>query len=130
MRVFPKWAEALGLDAVMKGIDLPLHAPAEMYRQVTRFLKNDPLSLGALVTIHKLDLFHACEDMFDYIDPFARQLEEVSSLSKADGKFCAHAKDYLVFKLTGRFVRLLEHIRHKLAGSGEERVVPGAAGGL
>lgn len=28
MRIFPKWAEALGLDAVMKGIDLPLHAPA------------------------------------------------------------------------------------------------------
>ncbi|NBI08945.1 shikimate dehydrogenase [Colidextribacter sp. OB.20] len=93
MRVFPRWAEALGLDAVMKGIDLPLHAPAEMYRQVTGFLKNDPLSLGALVTTHKLDLFHACKDMFDYIDPFAQQLEEVSSLSKADEKFCAHAKD-------------------------------------
>ena len=93
MRVFPKWAEALGLDAVMKGIDLPLHAPAEMYREVTEFLKNDPLSLGALVTTHKLDLFHACRDMFDYVDPFAQQLEEVSSLSKKDGKFCAHAKD-------------------------------------
>lgn len=93
MRVFPKWAEALGLDAVMKGIDLPLHAPAEEYRQVTEFLKNDPLSLGALVTTHKLDLFHACRDMFDYIDPFAEQLEEVSSLSKKDGKFCAYAKD-------------------------------------
>lgn len=93
MRVFPKWAGALGLDAVMKGIDLPLHAPAEMYREVTEFLKNDPLSLGALVTTHKLDLFHACRDMFDYVDPFAQQLEEVSSLSKKDGKFCAHAKD-------------------------------------
>ena len=93
MRVFPKWAEALGLDAVMKGIDLPLHAPAEMYREVTEFLKNDPLSLGALVTTHKLDLFHACKDMFDYVDPFAQQLEEVSSLSKKNGKFCAHAKD-------------------------------------
>lgn len=93
MRVFPKWAEALGLDAVMKGIDLPLHAPAEMYREVTEFLKNDPLSLGALVTTHKLDLFHACRDMFDYVDPFAQQLEEVSSLSKKDGKFCVHAKD-------------------------------------
>lgn len=93
MRVFPKWAEALGLDAVMKGIDLPLHAPAEMYREVTEFLKNDPLSLGALVTTHKLDLFHACRDMFDYVDPFAQQLEEVSSLSKKNGKFCAHAKD-------------------------------------
>jgi shikimate 5-dehydrogenase len=93
MRVFPKWAEVLGLDAVMRGIDLPLHAPAEDYRRVTVFLKEDPFSLGALVTTHKLDLYRACRDVFDYIDPFAEKLEEVSSLSKKDGTFCAHAKD-------------------------------------
>lgn len=93
MKVFPLWAKELGIDAVMKGIDLPLHAPAEEYRKVAGFLKNDPLSMGALVTTHKLDLFQACKDMFDYIDPYAEKLEEVSSLSKKDGKFCAHAKD-------------------------------------
>jgi shikimate 5-dehydrogenase len=60
---------------------------------VTQFLKDDPLSEGALVTTHKLDLYKACEDIFDYVDPFAERLEEVSSLSKNDGKFCAHAKD-------------------------------------
>jgi shikimate 5-dehydrogenase len=57
------------------------------------FLKNDPLSLGALVTPHKLDLFKACKDMFGYIDHYDEHLEEVSSLSKNNGKFCAHAKD-------------------------------------
>jgi shikimate 5-dehydrogenase len=93
MTVFPKWAEALGLKAVIKGIDLPLHAPAEEYRKVAGFLKKDPLSLGALVTTHKLDLFKACRDIFDYIDPFAEKLEEVSSLSKKEGKYCAYAKD-------------------------------------
>ncbi|MDR2163618.1 MAG: shikimate dehydrogenase [Clostridiales Family XIII bacterium] len=94
MKVFPKWAEALGLgDVEIKGIDLPLHAPAEDYRRVTQFLKDDPLSEGALVTTHKLDLFSACRDMFDYIDPFAEKLEEVSSLSKGGGEFRAHAKD-------------------------------------
>jgi shikimate 5-dehydrogenase len=93
MRVFPKWAKALGLDAVIKGIDLPLHAPPEQYRETAAFLKKDPLSLGALVTTHKLDLFGACQDMFDYIDPYADKLKEVSSLSKKDGKFRAHAKD-------------------------------------
>lgn len=93
MKVFPKWAEALGLDAVMKGIDLPLHAEPEAYREVVDFMKNDPLSLGALITTHKLDIFAACEDMYDYIDPFAAKLHEVSSFSKTDGKFCAHAKD-------------------------------------
>lgn len=93
MRVFPKWAQVLGLDAEMKGIDFPPHSPAEQYREAVEFLKNDPMSLGALVTTHKLDLFHACEDLFDYVDPFAQKLGEVSSLSKRDGAFCAHAKD-------------------------------------
>jgi shikimate 5-dehydrogenase len=93
MKVFPKWAAALGINAEIKGIDLPLHAPAEEYRGVAKFLKDDPLSLGALVTTHKLDLFKACRDMFEYIDPFAEKLEEVSSLSKRGGKFRAHAKD-------------------------------------
>jgi len=94
MKVFPKWAEALGLkDTPIQGIDLPLHAPVEEYRKVVEFLKNDPLSMGALVTTHKIDLFNACRDMFDYIDPYAEELSEVSCLSKLDGKFCAHAKD-------------------------------------
>ena len=94
MKIFPLWAKELGLgDVVLKGIDLPLHAPAESYRRVVAFIKNDPLSTGALVTTHKLDLFSACKDLFDYIDPFAEKLEEVSSLSKLDGKFRAHAKD-------------------------------------
>jgi shikimate 5-dehydrogenase len=93
MQVFPKWAKALGLSAVIKGIDLPLHAPAEEYRKVAEFIKKDPLSLGALVTTHKLDLFNACRDLFDFIDPYAERLEEVSSLSKLDGAFRAHAKD-------------------------------------
>jgi shikimate 5-dehydrogenase len=31
--------------------------------------------------------------MFGFIDPYAEKLEEVSSLSKKDGLFCAHAKD-------------------------------------
>lgn len=93
MKVFPLWAKALGLTAIMGGIDLPPHAPPEDYRKVIDFMKNDPLSLGALITTHKLDLFKACRDRFDYIDPYAEKLEEVSSLSKKDGKFCAHAKD-------------------------------------
>lgn len=35
------------------------------------FLKTDPLSLGALLTMRKLDLFAARGDIFDAIDPHA-----------------------------------------------------------
>jgi shikimate 5-dehydrogenase len=93
MKVFPKWAGALNIEAEITGIDLPLHAPPAEYRRIVEFLKNDPLSVGALVTTHKLDLFKACRDMFGYVDPFAEKLEEVSCLSKRDGLFRAHAKD-------------------------------------
>lgn len=93
MKVFPKWAKALNLNAIIKGIDFAPHSSSDEYREAVEFIKNDPLSLGALVTTHKIDLFKTCEDLFDYIDPYAHQLGEVSSISKLNGKLCAHAKD-------------------------------------
>lgn len=93
-RVFPLWAEAIGLDrARLQGVDLPLHAPAADYRAVVEHVARDPLSLGALVTTHKLDLFRACVDLFDEIDPFARMMGETSCISKRDGRLVCHAKD-------------------------------------
>jgi shikimate 5-dehydrogenase len=94
MKVFPRWAEYLGIpDAQLKGIDFPLCAEPAAYRAAVEFIKSDPRSQGALVTTHKLDLFAACRDLFDEIDPHARRLRETSSLSKSEGKFVAHAKD-------------------------------------
>ena len=94
MKVFPAWAEYLALgNVVMCGIDLPLHASREAYREVVEFIKRDPLSLGALVTTHKIDLYLACQDLFDEIDPFALAMGETSCLSKQDGRFVCHAKD-------------------------------------
>ena len=94
MRVFPEWAKALGLkDAVINGIDIPIHADPAHYRKVTAFIRDDERSLGALVTTHKIDLFHACRDMFDYLDPYASAFGELSSISKRDGRLEGHAKD-------------------------------------
>jgi shikimate 5-dehydrogenase len=94
MRVFPAWARHLGLkDAVIKGMDFPLHADPQAYREAVSFIKEDPLSLGALVTTHKLDLFKAARDLFDEIDPHARAMNETSCLSKRDGRLVCHAKD-------------------------------------
>ncbi|MCX5569906.1 shikimate dehydrogenase family protein [Kaistia nematophila] len=94
MKVFPEWARHLGLgDVEMKGIDFVPHDEPERYREAVAFLKSDPLSLGALVTTHKLDLFAACRDMFDEIDPHALLMEETSCLSKRDGRLICHAKD-------------------------------------
>lgn len=92
--VFPRWAHELGLgDVPLVGIDLPLRASPADYRRVVEFIAADPLSLGALVTTHKIDLYLACRDLFDEVDPLASLMGEVSSLSKRDGRLVAHAKD-------------------------------------
>lgn len=81
-RVFPAWAEHLGLDATLAGIDLALNDDPANYRAVVRGIKDDPHSLGALVTTHKLNLYRAAADLFDEIGPDTETLGEVSSISK------------------------------------------------
>ncbi len=94
MKVFPAWADYLGLkDAVIKGIDFKLHDDPAAYREAVEFIRDDPLSYGALVTTHKIDLFHACRDLFDIVDPHALLMDETSCISKRDGKLVCHAKD-------------------------------------
>ncbi len=94
MRIFPAWADHLGLGNVtMAGADLALHAPPARYREAVEVIRSSPAQLGALVTTHKIDLFSACRDMFGFIDPYAELCGEVSSLSKRDGQLRAHAKD-------------------------------------
>jgi shikimate 5-dehydrogenase len=93
MKVFPRWAEALGLDATLTGMDFPLDSPPAHYREALAFIKADPLSLGALVTTHKVNLFKAARDLFDELDPLAQRLGEVSCVSKRATRLCGHAKD-------------------------------------
>jgi len=100
MKVFPRWAEYLGLDARIKGFDFKWHDDPEAYREAVTFIKNDPLSLGALVTTHKLDLLAACRDLFEGLGPYARQLHEISSISKRGSELWGHAKDPITVGLS------------------------------
>lgn len=94
IKVFPLWVRELGrAEVVIQGVDLKLHDEREAYRQAVAQIKYDPLSLGGLVTTHKIDLFEAARDMFDYLDPYAQICGEVSSISKRDAALEGHAKD-------------------------------------
>lgn len=124
MRIFPEWSRLLGLGADIRGIDFRPHSSSEGYREAAGFIKEDPLSLGALVTTHKIDLFAACRDMFDYADPYAELLGETSCLSKKDGKFCAHAKDPISSGLSIERILPAGH----WAGSERETLILGAGG--
>lgn len=101
MKVFPLWAQALGLkNTVIKGIDIELNADPSVYREVVKFIKDDELSLGALVTTHKLDIYSSAHDLFDYLDPYARAFSELSCISKKDGLLAGSAKDPISSGLT------------------------------
>jgi len=102
MQVFPRWAAHLGLGAVaIRGLDCTWHDDPAVYRRVVTFIKDDPQSLGALVTTHKIDLLTACRDLFDELDPYAELLGEVSGIAKRSrpgasreqSRLCGYAKD-------------------------------------
>jgi shikimate dehydrogenase len=94
MKVFPLWMKVLGHEeVVMEGVDCKIHDDPEVYRKAVAQIKYDPLSLGALVTTHKIDLLSAARDMFDYLDPYAMITDEISSISKLEGRLEGHAKD-------------------------------------
>ena len=93
-KVFPLWMKELGHpQVVLEGMDLKIHDTPEAYRAAVAQIKLDPESLGALVTTHKIDLYEAAKDMFDYLDPYAELTGELSSISKLDGRLEGHAKD-------------------------------------
>jgi shikimate dehydrogenase len=101
MRVFPRWMEALGCpEVVITGIDHPIHDAPQAYRASVEQIKYDPLSLGGLVTTHKIDLLEAARDMFDELHDSARLTGEVSSISKRAGRLVGHAKDPLTSGLS------------------------------
>jgi shikimate 5-dehydrogenase len=94
MKVFPAWAEYLGLgECAIKGFDFLPHDQPERYREAVAFIKSDPLSLGALVTTHKIDLLRACRDQFEELDEYAAGMGEISCIAKREGQLVGHAKD-------------------------------------
>ncbi len=93
-RLFPFWASILGIDnAQLVGVDLPLQAPVEQYREAVAQIKYDPLSMGGLITTHKINLFNAAGDMFDVCDSYAQLCREVDCISKQGGQLVAHSMD-------------------------------------
>jgi shikimate dehydrogenase len=93
MRLFPRWAELLGLDARIEGWDLRLGADAATYRDTVGRLAADPGIAGALVTSHKLGVYRHAGSLFDELDRYARLCREVSCISRRDGRLHGQAKD-------------------------------------
>jgi len=96
MNLFPLWMDALGYPEIkIYPCDLKIHDDSINYRKAVAQIRYDENCYGALVTTHKMDIYAAAKDMFDYLDPFAQLLHEVSCISKNKKKLEGHAKDPL-----------------------------------
>ena len=125
MKVFPKWAEVLGLPTEnLIGHDLPMDATPEQYVAMVEQIRDDPHHRGALVTTHKMNVFAAASDLFDELDPFAVSCSEISSISKRGDRLIGRAKDPLTVDLALNDFLPTDHF----ARTGAEVVILGAGG--
>lgn len=100
MRIFPAWAEELGLPTRrIVGHDVALNAPASVYRELVCAIRDDARHYGALVTTHKMNVYESCHDLFGLIDPLATMFGEVSSIAKRGPTLTGAAKDPITVRL-------------------------------
>ncbi|GAA1322583.1 shikimate dehydrogenase family protein [Leucobacter albus] len=125
MRVFPRWAEILGLPTrTLVGHDLPLDATAAEYRALVTQIRDDERHRGALVTTHKMNLYAAAAELFDELDPFAVSCSEISSIAKRGSRLSGRAKDPITAALALDEFLPPQHF----ATTGAEAVILGAGG--
>lgn len=125
MKVFPLWAEILGLPTrTLIGHDLPIDATRDQYRALVEQIRDDPHHRGALVTTHKMNVYAAASDLFNELDPFAVSCSEISSIAARGPRLSGRAKDPITVDLAlndflpvGYFAR-----------SGAEVIILGAGG--
>lgn len=123
MRLFPRWSEILGIEAEIRGRDLPIGAESGAYREVVGEIRSSAEVEGALVTTHKVDVYRHAGDLFDELDEYARICREVSCISKRDGALVGHAKDPITAGLA------LEHMLASDYWAGREAHVLCLGGG-
>lgn len=102
LTLFPVWSSMLGLDADLIGLDIPIGAPAQEFRDALTVMRDDERCVGALVTTHKISLYRAAVDLFDAVDPFGTECGEVSSIAFRDGRTLGAAKDPITAGLSLR----------------------------
>ncbi|MCS3843125.1 shikimate dehydrogenase [Microbacterium sp. AK031] len=125
MKVFPLWADILGLPTrTLVGHDLPMDAAPEQYVALVEQIRDDPHHRGALVTTHKMNVYAAASDLFDELDPFAVSCSEISSIAKRGSRLSGRAKDPITVDLALNDFLPTVHF----AATGAEVVILGAGG--
>jgi shikimate dehydrogenase len=96
--VFPAWADVLGTDWALRGVDLPLTTGPAAYRSFLTALHTTTAIAGAVVTSHKLPVYATGRDLFVGTDLFATVAREVNAISSSLG-LRGYARDPLSLTL-------------------------------
>lgn len=109
-QLFPLWTAELGLrGAELRGIDLPVDAPADAYRDAVLRVRDNVEYAGALVTTHKLAIFRSSADLFAELAPDARRLREISCIARRPAGLAGYAKDPTTVALALDMLLQLDH---------------------
>jgi shikimate 5-dehydrogenase len=92
-RAFPRWAAVLGLNATVRGVDLPRGSGPADFRAAVAAVRADRDCLGAVVTSWKSALFAAAAEDFDELDPRAVECREINAIRHSNGRVLGSARD-------------------------------------
>jgi shikimate 5-dehydrogenase len=91
-QAFPHWAERIGLDADLKGLDLPVDAGPATWERLVTTMRDNPSVHGAVITSHKLRVYRHAGHLMDVTEPLVALTHEVNSLDTR-GPVRAFARD-------------------------------------
>lgn len=91
--LFPRWAQMLGVEAELVGLDIPLDAEPGAFRRALEELRQDPQARGALVTTHKVSVYRHAGASFSALDEWSELCGEVSCIAKRGDRLLGWAKD-------------------------------------
>ena len=93
-RALPLWTPLLGSQCGLRGVDIPIDADDSVYLEWLDDLSRDSSVVGAVVTTHKVRLFHAGRSRFDWLDPIAVACEEINAVRRnTNGSLEGWARD-------------------------------------
>jgi shikimate 5-dehydrogenase len=90
--LWPRWIEALEINAELVGVDIAPDAPSAEYRTAIRRL-GGPSIAGAVITTHKMNVYRHCRDLFTCADPLVEVLGEVACITNRAEGLSAHTID-------------------------------------
>src|SRR6266404_3822304 len=107
---FHRWIALAGVDdAALTGLDIPIGAAPELYRDAVRTILDDPDACGALVTTHKTAVYEHARDLFVAFDADASALREVSCITRNESGLTGAAVDPLACSLALRAIPFRGH---------------------